>query len=114
MLFVISIVPFLSAVAIAFLYVSGFWIAIISGGRLSHALMLLGRNENVGSSRHCLNCRYFAACLLFMEVSHHVMVMCFVSIEHLCIQVKVVPSSLIYFVCVCLFVMLCRSLNHDT
>ena len=34
MLFVISIVPFLSAVAIAFLYESGFWMAIISGGRL--------------------------------------------------------------------------------
>ena len=47
MLFVISIVPFLSAVAIAFLYESGFWMAIISGGRLFQALMLLGRNENV-------------------------------------------------------------------
>ena len=41
MLFVISIVPFLSAVAITFLYVSGFWMAIISWGRLFHALMLL-------------------------------------------------------------------------
>ena len=45
--FVISIVPFLSAVAIAFLYESGFWMAIISGGRLFQALMLLGRNENL-------------------------------------------------------------------
>ena len=44
MLFVISIVPFLSAVAIAYLYVSGFCMAIglISGGRLFQALMLLG------------------------------------------------------------------------
>ena len=42
MIFVISIVPFLSAVAIAFLYESGFWMAIISGGRLFQALMLLG------------------------------------------------------------------------
>ena len=33
MLFVISIVPFLSAVTIAFLYESGFWMAIISGGQ---------------------------------------------------------------------------------
>ena len=46
-LFVISIVPFLSAVAIACLYESGFWMAIISGGRLFQALMLLGRNENL-------------------------------------------------------------------
>ena len=30
MIFVISIVPFLSAVAIEFLYESGFWMAIIS------------------------------------------------------------------------------------
>ena len=50
MLFVISIVPFLSAVAIAFLYESGFWMAIISGGRLFQALMLLGRNENLYAS----------------------------------------------------------------
>ena len=50
MLFVISIVPFLSAVTIAFLNVSEFWMAIISGGRLFQALMLLGRNENVYAS----------------------------------------------------------------
>ena len=48
MTFVLSIVPFLSAVAIAFLYESGLdWMAIISGGRLFQALMLLGRNENL-------------------------------------------------------------------
>ena len=50
MLFVISIVPFLSAVTIAFLNVSEFWMAIISGGRLFQALMLLGRNENLYAS----------------------------------------------------------------
>ena len=48
--FVISIVPFLRAVAIAFLFVSGFWMAIISGDRLFHALMLLGGNENLYAS----------------------------------------------------------------
>ena len=37
----------LSVVAIPFLYESGFWIEIISGGRLFQALMLLGRNDNV-------------------------------------------------------------------
>ena len=42
-LFVISI----SAVAIAFLYVSGIWIAAILWGRQFQALMLLGRNENL-------------------------------------------------------------------
>ena len=47
MLFVISIVPFLSAVAIAFLFVSGFWMAIISGGGQFQAPILLGRNENL-------------------------------------------------------------------
>ena len=47
MLFVISIVPFLSAVAIAFLYESGLWMTIMSGGRLFQGLMLLGRNENM-------------------------------------------------------------------
>ena len=46
MLFVISIVPFLSAVTIAFLNVSEFWIR----GRLFQALMLLGRNENLYAS----------------------------------------------------------------
>ena len=50
MQFVISIVPFLSAVAIAFLYESRFWMAIISGGILFQALMLLGRNENLYAS----------------------------------------------------------------
>ena len=50
MLFVISIVPFLSAVAVAFLCVSGFWMATISRGRLFQALMLLGRNENLYAS----------------------------------------------------------------
>ena len=43
----ISIVPFLSAVTIAFLYVSEFLMAILSGGRLFQALMLLGMNENL-------------------------------------------------------------------
>ena len=42
MLFVISIVPFLSAVAIAFLNVSEFWMAIISGGRLFQACFSVG------------------------------------------------------------------------
>ena len=41
MLFVISIVPFLSAVTIAFLYESEFWMTIISGGRLFQALTRL-------------------------------------------------------------------------
>ena len=50
MLFVISIVPFLSAVTIAFLNVSKFWMAMISGGRLFQALVLLGRNENLYAS----------------------------------------------------------------
>ena len=50
MLFVISIVHFLSAVTIAFLNVSRFWMAIISGGSLFQALMLLGRNENLYAS----------------------------------------------------------------
>ena len=50
MLFVISIVPFLSAVTNAFLYESGFWMAIISGGRQFQALMLMGRNENLDAS----------------------------------------------------------------
>ena len=47
MIFVISIVPLLSAVAIAFLYESEFWMTIISGGRLFQALTRLGRNENL-------------------------------------------------------------------
>ena len=50
MLFAVSIVPFLSAVTIAFLNVSEFWMAIISGSRLFQALMLLGRNENLYAS----------------------------------------------------------------
>ena len=50
MLFVIYIVPFLSAVTIAFLYVSEFMMAIISGGRLFQALMLLDRNQNLYAS----------------------------------------------------------------
>ena len=45
MIFVISIVPFLSAVAIAFLYESGFWMAIISGGRLFQALKTCRRQS---------------------------------------------------------------------
>ena len=62
MLFVISIVPFLSAAAIAFLYVSGFWMATISGGRLFQALMLLGRNENVYASVLARRLVYDAVC----------------------------------------------------
>ena len=60
MIFVISIVPFLSAVAIAFLYESGFWMAIISGGRLFQALMLLGRNETIQCVEYvsCMLCLY--------------------------------------------------------
>ena len=50
MVFVISIVPFISAVTSALLNVSEFWMAIISGGRLFQALMLLGRNENLYAS----------------------------------------------------------------
>ena len=62
MLFVISIVPFLSAVTIAFLNVSGFWMAIISGGRLFQALMLLGRNENLYASVLARSLVYDSVC----------------------------------------------------
>ena len=48
MIFVISIVPFLSVVAIGFLNESdGLWMAILSWGRLFQALILLGRNGNL-------------------------------------------------------------------
>ena len=62
MLFVISIVPFLSAVAIACLYASGFWMVIISGGRLFQALMLLGRSETLYASVLARRLAYDSVC----------------------------------------------------